>query len=129
MSCGCSGEMWADDYEESAVWREFKVGRSRSTHHCCECGDEIPAGSRVCAAASLYDGRWSTLRRCLCCAALVEMIATTQDVCVNLWGGLQDACDDLDVDWTEWRDKFYPERKRTATRPEPGDGKEVREEE
>lgn len=108
MSCACSGEPWADDYDASTVWREGSVKKTRVKQFCSECGDEIPPGSRLCYAAGLMDGRWDMFYRCLCCSALVEAISTTKGVCVNLWGGLQEACDDLDIDWSAWREKFKP---------------------
>jgi len=94
MTCGCSGAYDLDACDGPAdVWREGRTNRTAKDHRCCECSVTIPAGSRCCFVASLYDGRWMTQRRCLTCSFLAEEIATVTGVC-PVWGGLLDYVSD-----------------------------------
>lgn len=92
MSCGCSGQYECDEYAD--VWREGRTSKTKKEHRCCECGATIPVGERCCFASSLYDGQWSTQRRCLTCSFLAEAISTTTGVC-PLWGGLLEHASDI----------------------------------
>ena len=104
MSCGCQfAYAEADEYAEA--WREGRVQRSRKPHHCGECGDEIPVGSRYCFAVGIFDNRAVTYVRCVACSGLAELLAMKHEVC-PLWGGLSDFCDEVGFDWFEWRDKL-----------------------
>lgn len=103
MTCGCSGDLWCEDGEEAAFYRETPIKATRKEHRCCECGDVIPKESRCCSFSYSYDGFAATEYRCLVCAALVEYIATQHRVCINVLGHLRDACQELNVDWEGWR--------------------------
>ena len=88
MSCGC-GSNYPDDGDGDYcdIWEEGRVQKSRKAFTCYECGDKIPAGSRYCWAKNLYDGLWTTYRRCLSCSALAELVTMESGYC-PLWGDL-----------------------------------------
>ncbi len=79
------------DYEPSAVWIEKKV-RARKPWKCGECGGAIKAGEVYHRVKSLYDGDWSTLRRCGDCMVIacdLDQATKAHGGCVcNLWGGM-----------------------------------------
>jgi hypothetical protein len=60
-----------DDCERSEVWLEDQV-RARKPWSCQECWRCIPPGERYTRIKSLYDGFWSTIRRCRHCTVAGE---------------------------------------------------------
>lgn len=94
MSCSCSA-VYEECDERSDVWRE---GRriTRKQHRCYECCKEIPVGSQVCFASSLYDGKWETWYRCPTCSVYAEYLATAVNEC-PLWGHLTEYVDDCGI--------------------------------
>lgn len=90
MNCGCNGTYDLDACDGPAdVWNEGRINATRKEHRCGECGEMIPSGTRCCYASWLYDGRWTTVRRCLKCSFVAEAISTITGTC-PLWGGLMD---------------------------------------
>lgn len=106
MSCSCAYAH--EDCDDTAtIWRESRVQRSRKEHHCYECGDPIPPGSRCCKAVSLCDGMWWTACRCVSCATYAEYISMEAKLC-PLWGHLHDFVYDNELNLptlTEWRER------------------------
>lgn len=58
------------DCDYSAVWDERKL-RARKEHRCSECHGTIKRGETYTRIASLYDGRWTTIRRCEDCSVIL----------------------------------------------------------
>lgn len=101
-TCGCSGGYGYESDEYATVWREGRIGATRTPHRCCECGDTIPVGARCCQAASLYDGAWSTMYHCVPCAVLAEYVAEVLKSC-PLWGGLSEVSHEAGVSFYVYR--------------------------
>lgn len=100
--CGCAVYGYKDADEYCILWREGTVSATRTEHRCVECDEVIPAGSRCCYAASLYDGKWGTMYRCLSCATLAEYVAETKKAC-PLWGHLGDSAFEAGVSFSVYR--------------------------
>lgn len=104
-TCGCNYGYDGDyDLDPADIWEEGRVQKSRKPHRCSECGDPIPPGSRYCYARMLAEGEWTSFARCLTCAALAELYATTTKTC-PVWGWLKDSVEDAGIDWHDFRRK------------------------
>lgn len=85
MDCQC-------DYEPSDVWC-LTEPKARKEHKCCECGGTIRRGERHKRVSSLYDGRWSTFRRCADCAVtacdLKQLLEGYGSCLCDFWGDMR----------------------------------------
>ena len=88
--CGMPYEE-GDDY--STIWRERLV-KARKEHKCCECGGKIQPGEQYGYAEALYDGEWTTWKRCPSCLVLAELAGTLAGECA-LWGLLREQVSEL----------------------------------
>lgn len=95
MTCSCQVAYEYCD-EVSEVWKEGHR-TTRKVHRCYECHAEIPAGTSVCVATSLYDGSWSTWYRCPTCSVYAEYLSMAVNEC-PLWGHLTGYVDDCGID-------------------------------
>lgn len=92
MSCSC-------DMEQSTLYNEAERKANRE-HRCSDCGGTITKGERYKRIASLYDGQWSTEKRCADCQFMIhEVERTFLERCGGAWclyiGDLPMSWDDL----------------------------------
>jgi len=66
MSCYC-------DYDPPRVYRASRP-LARRHHRCSECGRAIPPGERYERVEALWDGPWSTVKTCVWCLGLRDII-------------------------------------------------------
>lgn len=113
MTCSCTNYEECDNV--ATIWRVESITSTRKEHHCFECGDLVPIGSRCCKVVSLHDGSWSTAYRCISCATYSEYISLETGIC-PLWGHLYDFVEDNGFNWgrddglelptlSEWRER------------------------
>lgn len=80
------------DYDPATVSAFRWVKRSRKAHRCTECYKPILPGEPARVATWLYDGHWTTERRCARCQSLAEWCRVTVPCFCDMWGSLhQDA--------------------------------------
>jgi len=92
MSCSC-------DFDPCTIWRD-EPRRARKAHRCSDCGGTITAGETYRSLAMLFDGEWSTAKRCADCQFMVhEVERTFMQKCGGTWclyiGDLPLSWDDL----------------------------------
>jgi hypothetical protein len=63
FSCNC-------DYDPCDVWDETKR-KARKAHKCTECRGAIKPGETYTVINMLFDGSWSTAKRCEDCSVVV----------------------------------------------------------
>ena len=92
ISCSC-------DMEPATLYSANKRKANR-LHHCNDCGGKILPGERYTRIAMLFDGRWTTDRRCADCQFVIhEVERTFMEKCGGAWcvyvGELAMSFDDL----------------------------------
>lgn len=101
----CHGDYEYDfDDDPADVWEEGSR-RAGKEHRCCECDAVIGKGERHDYLTTLVRGDgWSTLRRCLACSTLADLVNTISGFCPR-WTQLADAADEAGIDFGEWHAK------------------------
>lgn len=86
VNCSISG---SDDFAD--VWNST-VRKARKVHRCHECREPIAIAQRYEHATSLYDGHWSTHKRCLLCVEIAKYYAAPGEGLAigELWERLAD---------------------------------------
>jgi len=77
---------------------ESKIVKAAKPHKCCECGDEIPVGTKHEYAKGRWEGDWSTFRSCLSCVEIRDHFA-----CGNGWL--------YECVWEDIEQNFFPDMK------------------
>ena len=100
--------MCSCDLESCDIYNERKV-KARREHRCAECREPIKTGQKYIYLKSLYDGVWTTTKRCIPCQSIAV------DYCCSIAeGGEVWACcrEYLGVDlrtgetWEDWLKAF-----------------------
>lgn len=73
------------DYEPSTIWNVTEP-KARIHHQCCECLGLIKPGERYKKADSLFDGRWSTYKRCADCQHIACELNRMLPCWCDVWG-------------------------------------------
>lgn len=61
------------DAEPATIWQETRV-RANKEHQCSACEGPIPGGHIYVLHKIFFDGRWSTVKRCLRCDFLYHTL-------------------------------------------------------
>jgi hypothetical protein len=67
MECSC---FTGGDYEYASIFHTFWVKKTSKESRCCECGEQVPKGSRVHKIDILFDGEWNHFTTCHICAKI-----------------------------------------------------------
>ena len=78
MGCYC-------DYDPSTVW-DVTEPKARKEHRCCECLGIIRPGERYKRVGSLFEGSWSTYKRCTDCQHVMCEISKVIECWCDVWG-------------------------------------------
>ena len=83
MSCSC-------DYDPAAVYNASRP-LARKEHKCSECGGVIQQGERYERVDALWEEKWSTMKTCVWCLGLRDIIESGADCFCWAHGNLVEA--------------------------------------